>query len=110
MLGDVERDDGVPPHWVPMHGDFAPWNVRRLSDGRVAVLDWENLAWAPPNADSVYYRMTAAALFGGRVRWHGDDAEAREYWLEVLSGREPDTTSRDEKLRADMLGALEGAS
>ncbi|HEX5234686.1 MAG TPA: phosphotransferase [Silvibacterium sp.] len=25
------------------HGDFAPWNLRRLGDGRLTVLDWE---WA----------------------------------------------------------------
>lgn len=25
------------------HGDFAPWNMRRLADGRVALIDWE---WA----------------------------------------------------------------
>ncbi|MGC1361515.1 MAG: hypothetical protein WA826_10090, partial [Silvibacterium sp.] len=25
------------------HGDFAPWNLRRLADGRLALIDWE---WA----------------------------------------------------------------
>lgn len=29
-----------------MHGDFTPWNLRRLSDGRLTLIDWE---WAREN-------------------------------------------------------------
>jgi hypothetical protein len=28
------------------HGDFAPWNFKRLADGRLTLLDWE---WAKEN-------------------------------------------------------------
>lgn len=30
------------------HGDYTPWNTRRLSDGRLFVLDWEDMSRCRP--------------------------------------------------------------
>lgn len=69
VLDDVQRalaghrqPAGTPAHWVPAHGDFAPWNVRRIRRHGTFLIDWEEAGWAPPGADLVYYAACAAAL------------------------------------------------
>ncbi|MGA3131253.1 MAG: hypothetical protein ABSD59_10660 [Terracidiphilus sp.] len=48
------------------HRDFAPWNLKRLSDGNLSLLDWE---WAVPNGlpwqDVCRYFYIQDALFNG---------------------------------------------
>lgn len=45
------------PRPVPVHGDLAPWNLRRTSRG-LALFDWEAVGWGPPGADLAHYRDT----------------------------------------------------
>jgi hypothetical protein len=69
---------------VVSHGDFAPWNVRRLATGAIAVIDWEDVRPSPAAADELWNVVTSAlAVKGsstqalGRVRSelsHYDDA------------------------------------
>jgi hypothetical protein len=47
------------------HGDFAPWNVRKLTSGAVAVLDWEEARPAPSAADELWHALTVVLSAGG---------------------------------------------
>jgi hypothetical protein len=42
---------------VPLHGDFGPWNVRRMSNSVLAVVDWEEMTLGPPAADEVWHSV-----------------------------------------------------
>lgn len=91
VLAGLRRPSDTPSHWVPMHGDFAPWNLRHgvvtRSDPPV-LLDWEDATWGPPRADAVRYLATSAALGNQRVAWRQADDEARAYWLDRLASVE----------------------
>jgi len=39
-LSELCDTSALPCCWV--HGDFAPWNLKHMPDGTVALLDWEN--------------------------------------------------------------------
>ncbi len=60
-LSALPHGAGVPDHWVPMHGDCTPWNLR-LVGSDLFLFDWESAAWGPPGADEVMYRSTALSL------------------------------------------------
>ena len=57
----------LPACWV--HGDFTPWNIRRLADGECALLDWE-LARCKglPLMDAFHFLHMQDFLFGERPR------------------------------------------
>jgi glycosyltransferase involved in cell wall biosynthesis/thiamine kinase-like enzyme len=46
-----ERPSNIPSHWIPMHGDLVPWNLREDERGQLWLLDWEDAGWGPPLAD-----------------------------------------------------------
>ncbi|MBA2529684.1 MAG: aminoglycoside phosphotransferase family protein [Euzebyales bacterium] len=98
-LPDVER----PPHWVPMHGDLAPWNLRRIRGRRLALLDWQDATWGPPHADAVYWAATTAAL-RGTAPPPVAAGEAVDYWLASVSTRS--VTDADATLSRKLLGVL----
>lgn len=103
-LGGLSRPDDAAAHWQPMHGDFAPWNLRRCSDGRLVLFDWEAATWGPPRADEVFYLATHAALKGRQPDPH-PAAEAIAFWLHrVTNGRA--RTTRDERLRRALANSL----
>lgn len=79
LLG--ERAD---PGWIPLHGDLAPWNLRR-SGGETWLLDWEDFAWGPSGADEAYFHATASVACGAAVV--GCDPAVARYWQENLSKR-----------------------
>lgn len=60
-LATLPRSQATPAHWLPMHGDFTPWNLRRLRR-HLYLLDWETAGWGPPGADEVMYRSTAVVM------------------------------------------------
>lgn len=66
----------VAPDVVFVHGDFGPWNVRALSDGRVAVVDWEEATAGPPAADELWHAVA--------VRAHSRSEKATEQVLRDL--------------------------
>ncbi len=51
----------TPDEAVPVHGDLAPWNLRRTSRG-LALFDWEAAGWEAPGSDLDHYRRTCAEL------------------------------------------------
>ena len=84
-LAELPRLPGTPAHWVPMHGDFTPWNLRRFRKC-LYLIDWEDAGWGPPGADEVLYRATSLAL-RREARGLGDAAEARAFWAEQINKR-----------------------
>jgi len=100
-LDELPKPGDTPNHWVPMHGDFTPWNLREFSRSRRILIDWEDAGWGPPGADEVLYRAAEAALFGNTVS-PDDYPEARAYWREHARFME----GSEQKLLADMLRRL----
>ena len=65
----------LPACWV--HGDFAPWNIRRLPDGSVALLDWEDAQRSGlPLQDAFHFLHMQDYLFGARPAAHSSDLES----------------------------------
>jgi hypothetical protein len=88
-LADLYRSPGIPEHWRPMHGDFAPWNLRRVGRAGLVLIDWERAGWGPPYADRVLYRATEAALRGTEARVP-NALEAILFWRRQVASR-PDS-------------------
>ena len=44
---------------VVSHGDFAPWNVRRMATGSIAVIDWEDVCPSPTAVDELWNVVTS---------------------------------------------------
>jgi glycosyltransferase involved in cell wall biosynthesis/thiamine kinase-like enzyme len=51
LQGRFERPANIPSHWLPMHGDLVPWNLREDERGQLWLMDWEDAGWGPPLAD-----------------------------------------------------------
>jgi len=98
---------GPPPRpgWVPIHGDLAPWNLRR-SGRRTVLIDWESVDHGPPGADAAYLRATRATLRGRRDALAFDEESAR-FWAERLALR---PASGGDRALSDRLAAMFGAS
>jgi hypothetical protein len=109
-LADLPRPDGIPDHWVPMHGDLTPWNLRSFGNGPW-LLDWESAGWGPPHADEVLYRATASALGRpvGASPPSGID-EAVEHWRREVRERAAERAREglpDEDIDEATLAALD---
>jgi hypothetical protein len=111
LLRGLPRPDGTPRHWLPMHGDLTPWNLR-TADGALWLFDWERAAWAPPGADRVLYRVSAGAMRGAGdanalaacAYW----PEAASFWAGRVRARVP-AGRGERRLRARMLALLGAA-
>ena len=86
-----------------MHGDFAPWNLRQLRGGSLALIDWEDAGFGPPGADEVFYQATSAALWG-RPPVRSDASEAVEFWRRRVEPQP--ATDRDHRLSVALAQAL----
>lgn len=60
-LASLPRPPGTAADAVPVHGDLAPWNLRRTAGG-LALFDWEAAGWGAPGSDLTHYRATCASL------------------------------------------------
>ena len=87
-LETLPRPTETPGHWLPMHGDFTPWNLREIPEVGLFLLDWEHVGWAPPGADRVLFRATVAAIDGSAAARAGS-AEAIDFWQEAMRDRTP---------------------
>ena len=85
-LQGAVADPDVAAHWRPMHGDFAPWNLRKLLGGPLALFDFEDARMAPPAADITYWHLTVAALRATPLR-EDADREACAFWHTVVRDR-----------------------
>lgn len=103
-LAELPRPADTPTHWLPMHGDLTPWNLRQIRDGGLVLVDWEEARWGPPNADLVLYTAVDAALRGvstGPCEW----GEAIDFWKRELGAR-PVKMGRDRRLAHSLLETL----
>ena len=66
-LAALPRPSGTAPDAVPVHGDLAPWNLRRTGRG-LALFDWEDARWGAPGSDLEYYRRSCGDLRNARYR------------------------------------------
>jgi hypothetical protein len=64
-LASLPRPSGTLPGAVPVHGDLAPWNLRRTGRG-LALFDWEAAGWGAPGSDLAFYRNSCDELRAGR--------------------------------------------
>lgn len=64
-LAALPRPIDAVPGAVPVHGDLAPWNLRRTGRG-LALFDWEAAGWGAPGSDLAYYRRSCTELTRGR--------------------------------------------
>lgn len=78
----IERPTGTPDHWVPAHGDLAPWNLRLRLNGDVQLIDWEDAGYAPPGTDLLYGALMAHMSMGTGLP-SSAPAEARK-WVDAL--------------------------
>lgn len=90
-----------------VHGDFAPWNVRRLRGGSVAVVDWEEATRGEVAADELWYLVTVnAARRGNSARilkgiltesryTRVEVSAAAEFWLRRLDRPEADEVDQE---------------
>jgi len=62
LAGQVPRPPDLPVHWVPIHGDMTPWNLRVDVRGRLWLTDWESATWGPPAADLVRFALSARSI------------------------------------------------
>jgi len=64
-LACLDRENAIPTMLV--HGDFAPWNIRRTAEYGPVLVDWE---WADfaglPMHDLLHYQFSQDRLFGGK--------------------------------------------
>lgn len=66
-LAALPRPAGTASDAVPVHGDLAPWNLRRTPYG-LALYDWEAAGWGAPGSDLATYRAACASLHRWRIR------------------------------------------
>ncbi len=102
-LAGLPRPVDTPSHWTPMHGDFGPWNLRRVGTTTWA-LDWETSGYGPPGADEVYWQAARAAL-AGRPR-SPERSEAVEFWRRAVNERL--AVGEDPEMNGCLLAALGG--
>jgi hypothetical protein len=86
VAGEIEelRDDSpLPACW--QHGDFTPWNIKRLNHGGCALLDWEDgQCRSLPLQDAFHFLHMQDWLFGERPKLH-----AAELWKEAVEMEVP---------------------
>lgn len=90
-LSGLPKPDGTPDHWLPMHGDLTPWNLRQVAGQGLVLFDWEAAGWGPPGSDLVMYLSSAGALGKSSTalaQIGGDDLEeARAFWRDYWDER-----------------------
>jgi len=77
----------VPDHWQPMHGDLAPWNLRRVGPRSLWLLDWDDAGWGPPGADAAYYAATISLVRGRRPAPGSASDETVRFWIDRVESR-----------------------
>jgi hypothetical protein len=77
----------VPDHWRPMHGDLAPWNLRRVGPRALWLLDWDDAGWGPPGADAAYYEATVSLVRGRRPEPGSASEETVRFWIDRVESR-----------------------
>ena len=86
VWSELRDVDPIPACWV--HGDFAPWNIRRLPDGTVVLLDWECAQRGGlPLQDAFHFLHIQDYLFGARPSAHSHGVQACAKSMGISSGQ-----------------------
>jgi hypothetical protein len=68
-IEELRDDSPLPACWE--HGDFTPWNSKRLPEGGCALLDWEDAERIGlPLQDAFHFMHMQDFLFEGRPKLH----------------------------------------
>lgn len=68
-IGYLQDETPLPAFRV--HGDFAPWNIRKLTDGSCRLIDWEDATLRGlPLQDALHYLHIQDFVFGRHARSH----------------------------------------
>ena len=118
----LERSPDIPAHWLPMHGDLVPWNLREDKAGQLWLLDWEDAGWGPPSSDVARFVVAYHSLGWSRPERIADQVrkvlvresaealkEIGEFWLRhhnVQPGNWPRQSAKDASRKARELAAL----
>jgi hypothetical protein len=71
-LEELHDAASLPACW--QHGDFAPWNIKRLPNGGCALLDWEDAERKGlPLQDAYHFLHMQDFLFEGRPKLHATE-------------------------------------
>ncbi len=97
----------APTGWVPIHGDFAPWNLRRLFGAGLTLFDFEDARYGPADADTTFWHLAVATLRGKAVIMPMR-AETLMFWEEFLSQRI--AAAAKPELDLQLLATLRGAA
>jgi hypothetical protein len=103
----LPKPEDTPEHWMPFHGDFTPWNLRRFRSGLPWLIDWEESGWAPPGADALFYRASAYAIGRAVDDKPFEQDEAAAFWFERMQRRTADNVAAGLELRPLDHGLLE---
>ena len=72
VIAKLHDESPLPACWE--HCDFAPWNIKRLSAGGCALLDWEDgRLRALPLQDAYHFLHMQDWLFGKQPKLHAPD-------------------------------------
>ena len=95
-----------------VHGDFAPWNVRRLAGARIAVVDWEEATKGVAGADALWFVLCSRARADHKVVVNELTAEDRyseteivsaaRYWLQRLDREEAAEIDPEQEMPAQL--------
>lgn len=89
VIDDLRDDSPLPSCW--QHGDFTPWNIKRLTRGKCALLDWEDARRrALPLHDAYHFLHMQDWLFDQRPRLHAPELQDAA----LATGVAPGTISR----------------
>lgn len=67
VLAKINWHGTIPA--VRLHGDFAPWNLKRQTDGKIHTVDWEDSqVFGLPFYDLFFYKMQVERLLRRNVR------------------------------------------
>jgi Ser/Thr protein kinase RdoA (MazF antagonist) len=102
LARSVPRPDSTPSHWVVVHGDLAPWNLRRVLAGGTWLLDLDDVTWGPPDADALLWAVATAHVRRRRRRGPEPSDEARAFWRARLGAR----AAAGDEVAGDMLARL----
>jgi hypothetical protein len=73
-LAELRDTQCLPACWV--HGDFAPWNMRRRAHGAAALIDWEEAERGGlPLQDAFHFLHMQDFLFSAHPTTHRADVE-----------------------------------
>ena len=89
---------------VRIHGDFAPWNLKRLHGRAITALDWEESAdEGLPFYDLFFYQRQVKRLLGRHV-----DIPLGSYKRLLFGDAEANTSACEALARAGVVMAVEG--